>query len=89
MKKEYRKPSIIFEDFTLSANIAGTCGLNNLHTDSGSGCSEIATFADENNCIFIDNGVQIFMDHCEFGPDDEVTDVCNHVPNYDTRIFGS
>ena len=26
MRKVYRKPDIVFEDFTLSANIAGNCG---------------------------------------------------------------
>ena len=87
MKKRYEKPQIVFEDFTLSTNIAGTCG-NVIDLQSSGIC---AMWGTGDIFIFV-TGVQA----CEYTPtdmgyvDDDVYDgICYHVPFETKNLFNS
>ena len=87
MKKSYSKPEIIFEDFSLSTNIAGDCDI-------------ITGTQSENECGYLygRDGLMIFMTGitgCKYTEvnNQEVTDgyngVCYHVPTDKTDLFNS
>ena len=83
MKKTYVKPQVYFEDFQLSASIAGNCG----NKDG-------ALHADANTCRFDTKGffgVLFLTEHsCEHTPqDDDLTTVCYDNPNDANRLFAS
>lgn len=84
MKKAYSKPHILFEDFTLSTNIAGDCEID---TDTKG----------SNDCGLNFSGVMVFMqgmDGCtgiqvdNLGGDGEFNKICYHVP-YGQNLFNS
>lgn len=84
MKKAYSKPHILFEDFTLSTNIAGDCEID---TDTKS----------NNDCGLNFSGVMVFltgMGGCSgiqvdnVGGDGEFNKICYHVP-YGQNLFNS
>ena len=85
MKKRYEKPEIVFEDFTLSTNIAGDCETKtNLPSNSTCGLnfSGLMVFLDGmNGCsdIEIDN----------VGGDGDFNGLCYHVPTGDNNLFAS
>ena len=86
MKKIYSKPEIIFEDFTLSENIAGDCegivGNPAKGTCAYLSSGGIATFTDS-------------VDACDFTPadmgstDDRWDGFCYHVPIETNNLFNS
>lgn len=80
MKKKYEKPMIWFEDFKMSANIAGNCG-----RDTG-------TYSDTNSCNYEFGGKYLFTGYsgCITKPQDDVDAfICYHNPSDDARLFGS
>ncbi len=79
MRKPYNKPEISFENFKLSASVAGTCE-NGYKANSG----------DVTNCEYSENGMSIFGDNngsCLFKGDE--TDTCYHVLIDGIVIFAS
>ena len=84
MKKVYSKPIVVFEDFTLSTNIAGDCE-HKTNTPSINQCGVNAS------------GINVFMtgmQGCEDFPvgtpggDGEFGNICYHVP-YGENLFNS
>lgn len=86
MKKLYSKPEIIFEDFTLSENIAGTCeGI--VGNPAKGTCAVIGT-----------GGIAMFngsVDACDYKPEDmggtedQWDGFCYHVPTEYNNLFNS
>ncbi len=78
MKKVYSKPEIMFEDFSLSTNIAS--------------CDVSTNFA-KNQCGFLVGGIgNIFVtkDICDVPMTDGAWDgICYHVPTDDKELFAS
>ena len=85
MKKAYSKPQFLFEDFTLSTNIAGDC--------------EVDTHLPSNNTCGVDfSGVTVFLEGMggcaggievdNVGGDGEFNKICYHVP-YGQNLFNS
>ena len=85
MKKSYVKPQVYFENFQLSANIAGTCGTE--IDKSGAG------LADANSCSFnLPTFGKIFLTEgiCDNTPQDEIaSSICYEHPQNTTRLFAS
>lgn len=78
MKKSYVKPQVHFENFQLSANIAGNCGTAVHH-------SEECTFIEGVGTLFATGATG-----CNFSVgDDGNADFCHHGPNANTSIFSS
>lgn len=81
MKKTYVKPQVYFEDFQLSANIAGNCAIKTMHA--------------ETECKWFKNveGVgKVFISKelgCEYFGNDGDYSVCYHVPVDATKLFTS
>lgn len=83
MKKTYTKPEILFESFTLSTNIAGTC--------------EIKTYLPSNNTCGMEwEGVGIvFMETMTGCTDVKISEggnfdgICYHVPTETSNLFNS
>lgn len=81
MKKEYTKPEIMFEDFTLSTNIAGDCGnVVTTHAENVCGIEFGVDF------IFL-TGVQGCTKEIE--TDDHYSGICYHNPTDIGRLFNS
>ena len=83
MKKEYTKPQIMFEDFTLSTNIAAGCEHQNvLPTNGTQGCGmaygNLVIFVDTNAC-----DLSVGRDDGEYGG------ICYHVPADQGNVFTS
>lgn len=86
MKKAYSKPEILFEDFSLSVNIAGNC-------------SPIAGSPTEGECSIIGSGGEpVFTGDiagCMFKPEDmgygsdEWDEICYNVPFDYANYFNS
>lgn len=79
MKKEYVKPTISFESFKMSSNIAGVC-------EDG----YKANFGNSGDCEYSYSGVSIFGTEnglCLFKGDEK--DTCYDVPLDGIVIFGS
>ena len=84
MKKAYVKPQIMFEDFSLTTNIAGDC--------------EVKTTSPGNTTCGMDfSGLVVFMkgmDGCtdikveDMGGDGQWNEICYHVP-YGDNLFNS
>lgn len=51
MKKEYKKPELLFESFELSSSIAGTCGYTIDH-DESTCCLSDSTFTNTKACAY-------------------------------------
>lgn len=86
MKKEYAKPMIVFEDFSVDTNIAGTC-------------ESIVSTQTKGTChIESTGGINMFTDTistCDYKPtdmggkDDEWDGFCYHVPTEYNNLFNS
>ncbi len=75
MKKSYVKPQVYFENFQLSANIAGNCGTAVHHSEE---------------CTLIEGVGTLFAATCDFTVgDDGNSQFCHHGPDANTRIFSS
>ena len=85
MKKVYSKPQIVFEDFSLSTNIAGDCTVKT-HNPSNSECGYPMTGL---GTVFLTG-----MGGCSFpvnrdpSGDGEFNGICYHVP-YGENLFNS
>lgn len=85
MKKKYMKPEIMFESFTLSANIAGNCEIK-INTQTAGTCG----YPYEGG-----NGQTLFTEMagtkvCNIPMDDDETNgFCYHVPIESNSIFNS
>ena len=87
MKKEYCKPIVVFENFSLSTNIAGTCESIVGNPSKGT-CAVLGT-----------GGINVFDstvgDVCVFTPvdlggkTDEWDGFCYHVPTEYNNLFNS
>lgn len=81
MKKLYSKPEIMFEDFTLSENIAGDCE-RKVGNPSKDQCAYEST-----------GGITTFtatLTGCDFTPSDGMADgFCYHIPDADHNLFNS
>ncbi|MDO4621465.1 MAG: hypothetical protein Q4B22_00775 [Eubacteriales bacterium] len=55
MKKKYLKPAVYFEQYSLSANIAGACGAGS----NGGGSMGGPAQGDPYSCAWMDNGAVI------------------------------
>lgn len=81
MTKEYVKPQIVFEEFSLSTNIAAGCE-GRVDNPSKGVCAIIGT-----------GGINMFVDTveaCDFTPPDEKHNgFCYHVPTEDKNLFNS
>lgn len=85
MKKVYSKPEIMFEDFTLSVNIAGDC-------------EEKTNNPSNSTCGMDFSGLKVFLDGMggcsdipvdNVGGDGEFNGICYHVPSGDKNLFNS
>lgn len=86
MKKTYSKPQIMFEDFTLTTNIA-------------SGCDVMANNPSLNQCGIDFSGLMVFLSEetgCkgdgiveDLGGDGEYAGICYHVFSNDQNLFNS
>lgn len=86
MKKHYKAPEILFEDFALSDSIAGTCDGIVGNPSKGS-CAVLGT-----------GGISVFSEGirgCDFKPEDlggindEWDGFCYHVPTEYNNLFNS
>lgn len=81
MKKVYTKPAIMFEDFTLSTNIAGSCEIKTNTPNAG----KCAYEGDEEYPIFTD-AVSACITKWQ---DTENNGFCYHVPIVTNNLFNS
>jgi hypothetical protein len=81
MKKIYSKPEIVFEDFSLSTNIAGNCELD----------TPLPSLKD--SCGYPIRGAVVFTDGinaCTYKPQDGMHNgFCYHVPTEYNNLFNS
>lgn len=85
MKKSYVKPQVVFEDFQLSANIAGNCG-------TADGVKDRATHSDGNSCQYQTSFGMLYTNEnsCDFTTQDDIaTNLCYHIPDANYRFFAS
>lgn len=80
MKKTYSKPDIVFEDFSLSSSIAGTCNV-------------IVNNSVENSCAYFDerNNKYVFTNEiaaCTTKNQDG-DGICYHIPLESNDLFNS
>lgn len=81
MKKSYVKPQVFFEDFQLSANIAGVCDIPTNHAeDECQWTVEVPGIGK----AFVTEGMG-----CGYSPNDGDYGVCYHVPVDASRLFTS
>lgn len=84
MKKEYAKPVIMFEDFTLNTSIASGCEAKTNLQARGS-CGWIPDDRWNQGAIFIDSSTG-----CAITPPEGKYDtLCYHVPNESYNLFNS
>jgi hypothetical protein len=84
MKKVYSKPVIMFEDFSLSTNIAGSCDVD-------------TNVQSQNQCGMDFSGVTVFLDTMNgcaikvtsVGGDGEYGGICYHVFSNGYNLFNS
>ena len=87
MKREYSKPMIMFENFTLSTNIAGDCEYKT-NSPSASNCG--IEYGSE--ILFLDSVTSVCTDKVgitDFGGDGEYNGYCYHVYSNGKNIFNS
>ncbi len=81
MKKAYSKPEIMFEDFSLSVNVAAGCE-EKIHNSAAGTCAYVGS-----------GGIIVFTDTmtaCVFTPSDGQWDgFCYHVPTEGNNLFNS
>ena len=87
MKKTYKKPIAVIENFSLATSIAGDCeAKTNLPSNNSCGMdfSGVTVFLDTMaGCA---GGIEIGSD--DFGGDGEFNGICYHVP-YGENLFNS
>ena len=79
MKKAYSKPEIYFDSFELSANIAA-------------GCEVITKNQTQGTCAYVVAGKSFFVEiaACTTTPqDNELNNLCYHVPAEEYNLFNS
>lgn len=82
MKKKYTKPQIVFENFSLSTSIAGSCEV------------PTNTFA-ARQCNYVMGPIAVFLtsitgcDYVVGTEDGEFGDICYHVPAGYNNLFNS
>lgn len=87
MKKIYSKPEIMFEDFTLSENIAGDCEGEPVGNPTRGSCAIIGT---GRQAIFSDRVSACDFTPTELGGTDDMWDgLCYHVPTEYSNLFNS
>lgn len=80
MKKEYVKPIVVFEDFSMSKNIAAGCELDTPLPSSVDGCG------------YPTRGGNVFLEgtQCDVYPQDGMYNgFCYHVPYENNNLFNS
>ena len=83
VKKQYDKPMIIFESFSLSTSIAGDCELPYVNNATKGNCG--VPDATKQYFVFTDSTTG-----CNFpGSDDKYEGLCYHVPTEATSLFNS
>ena len=90
MKREYGKPEVLFENFSLSANIASSCG--DALSYHGMDCMHHSNYADPSSCVFFENGFSVFQNVaiCDLQPDGQSwSKVCYHVIMDEMKAFSS
>ena len=89
MKKTYTKPEIMFEDFTLSTNIAAGCEANTTNSSTINTCgldfSGVTIFIE--NMTGCSGGIEVPRDQDGDGQDVS-TGICYHNPS-GTNVFNS
>ena len=86
MKKAYTKPEIMFEDFSLSVNIAGDCRWiidNQSSGNCGLDFGDLVIFLGEYTGCTSNDGVKVD------GDDGSYNGICYHVPHPDNDLFNS
>lgn len=88
MKREYRKPEIMFEDFTLSTNIGGGCF--RIIDNQSKGTCGIPGSA-PNSDIFSSDimGCDVYDWMVDGADDDMYNGLCYHVPSAGANLFNS
>jgi hypothetical protein len=81
MRKEYSKPNIMFESFSLSTNIAGDCSVKTGSPSDNVCGHDIYPFKD----VFIssETGCQVTFENGQYGG------ICYHVPDGTNNLFNS
>lgn len=85
MKKEYSKPEIMFENFTLSTNIAADCEVKNNNNPSLNVCSYDIKFGRETKSFFTDTITACSTTEA----DGEYNGFCYHTPEESYNLFNS
>lgn len=85
MKKTYEKPEIMFENFTLTTNIAGDCEVKTWTPNSGNCAYEITDEFGDTSAIFTSAMTGICT---TTEADGEYNGICYHVP-YGDNLFNS
>ena len=88
MKKEYSKPGIIIEDFSIAQNIARNCIMQ------GGVRPEDNNHSDEDTCIWSVEGVFVFSTkngscYKKIAPGQKFGEICYNNPAGGKIIFGS
>lgn len=85
MKKTYQKPEIMFEDFSLSTNIAGDCEGPHVHNPAKGSCG----IPGSNGTILFSSSISdCNFDWMAFFGDD-YNGLCYHVPTETSNLFNS
>lgn len=80
MKKVYEKPAIVFENFSLSTNIAA-------------GCENPTNLPSHRQCGFDFSGLKVFsngMSYCDdiqIGEGEDYNGICYHTPTESNNLF--
>lgn len=83
MKKTYTKPEIMFEDFTLTSNIAASCTVKT-YTPSSGECAYIVPDEFLGDIYYFTDDVNA----CKTKEADGFNGICYHAP-YDADLFNS
>lgn len=90
MKKNYTKPEIIIESFSLCTNVAAGCEHTNVTPSYGvQGCGYKL---DRFNTVVFTSGMGCSRNELidsNIGSDGSYNTVCYHVPNQDSNLFTS
>ena len=84
MKREYAKPIIVFEDFTLNTSIASGCEAKTDLQAMGN-CGWIPNAHWKQGAIFMDSSTGCVITPSQAGYDT----LCYHVPNESYNLFNS
>ena len=79
MKKAYSKPEIMFEDFSLSVNVAVGCEIRNSNPSEG-----VCGWESRNGMIFVEG-----VTGCKYKQPDGYDSICYHNPSNDNDLFNS